>query len=196
MRPPFIHPKRFPLRNKSDNARTKSFWRGAERRVANWTTGFKPNGNFKPAKILFPPIEAEAWVLEGTQDEQAAEAFAQRKQNFKTIVNFMNSTLDAVMERPARSPYSAKRMAKPINFYCHARPDAKSVRLVGDFNNWDMASLPMQRQPDGCWFVQVPLTHGHHQYQFVVDGLAALDPHASGVARTERNGQVSIIAVS
>lgn len=67
----------------------------------------------------------------------------------------MNSRLDAVMERPATSRHSAKRMTKPVNFDCHARPDAKSVRLVGDFNNWDMTSLPMQRQPDGCWFERV-----------------------------------------
>jgi 1,4-alpha-glucan branching enzyme len=66
---------------------------------------------------------------------------------------------------------------------CHARPDDKSVRLVGDFNDWDIASLPMQRQPDGCWFVQVPLTHGHHQYVFLVDGEPELDPDAAGIVR-------------
>ena len=109
----------------------------------------------------------------------------------------MNSTLDVVMERPARSPYSAKRMAKPVNFYCHARPDAKSVRLVGDFNDWDMTSPPMQRQPDGCWFVQVPLTHGHHQYVFLVDGEPELDPDAAGfVSGLIPFGKVSVIAVS
>jgi 1,4-alpha-glucan branching enzyme len=108
----------------------------------------------------------------------------------------MNSTLDAVMERPARSLYSAKRMAKPVNFYCHARPDAKSVRLVGDFNDWDMTSLPMQRQPDGCWFVQVTLTHGHHQYVFLVDGEPELDPDAAGIARVDAFGKASVTAVS
>jgi 1,4-alpha-glucan branching enzyme len=61
----------------------------------------------------------------------------------------MKNTLNAVREWPAPAPYSAKRMAKPVNFYCHARPGAKSVRLVGDFNDWDLTSLPMQRQPDG-----------------------------------------------
>lgn len=108
----------------------------------------------------------------------------------------MNSTLDAVMERPATSPYSAKRMAKPVNFYCHAKPGAKSVRLVGDFNNWDITSLPMQRQPDGCWFVQVPLTHGHHQYVFLVDGEPELDPHAAGIVQVGTFGKVSVMAVS
>jgi len=108
----------------------------------------------------------------------------------------MNSTLDVVMKRPATSRYSAKRMAKPVNFYCHARPDAKSVRLVGDFNDWDLTSLPMQRQPDGCWFVQIPLTHGHHQYVFLVDGEPELDPDAAGIVRVDTFGKASVIAVS
>lgn len=44
----------------------KSTWRGAERQVANWTTGFKPNGTFRPAKILFSPIEAMSYYIIST----------------------------------------------------------------------------------------------------------------------------------
>ena len=43
--------------------------------------------------------------------------------------------------------YSAKKMAKPINFICYA-PHARSVSLIGDFNDWDPGAHPMQRQPD------------------------------------------------
>jgi hypothetical protein len=49
---------------------------------------------------------------------------------------------------------------------------------------------------DGWWFIQVPLTHGHHQYRFVADGKPMLDPHAAGVARNERNEEVSLVAAS
>jgi 1,4-alpha-glucan branching enzyme len=87
-------------------------------------------------------------------------------------------------------------MAKPVNFYCHARHGAKSVRLVADFNDWDITSLPMQRQPDGCWYIQVPLTHGHHQYVFLVDGEPELDPDAAGIVRVDTFGKASVIAVS
>ena len=120
-----------------------------------------------------------------------------RSREPQLILSDMNSTINAVLERPATSPYSARRMAKPVNFYCHARPDAKSVRLVGDFNDWDLTSLPMQRQPDGWWSAQVPLTHGHHQYVFLVDGEPELDPRAAGLV----NGltpfaKASLMAVS
>jgi len=49
---------------------------------------------------------------------------------------------------------------------------------------------------DGWWIAQVELGHGHHQYQFLVDGQPMLDPHATGVVRTERDERVSLIAVS
>lgn len=93
------------------------------------------------------------------------------------------------------SRYSAKKMAKPVNFICRA-PEAKEVALVGDFNTWDAAAHPMTRQPDGAWSIQVPLHHGHHQYRFLVDGKPVLDPKAQGIARDEKGERVSLIAVS
>lgn len=91
--------------------------------------------------------------------------------------------------------YSARRMAKPINFICVA-PDASQVFLMGDFNDWDPASHPMKRQPDGAWLIQIPLSHGHHHYQFLVDGKPTLDPRAHGIARNHLDEKVSLVAVS
>ncbi|MGC8743542.1 MAG: isoamylase early set domain-containing protein [Verrucomicrobiia bacterium] len=88
-----------------------------------------------------------------------------------------------------------KKTLRGVNFMCNA-PQAKSVELVGDFNNWDPTAHPMQRRPDGCWFLQVELTHGHHQYMFRVDGVLQLDPKAHGIARNEKGERVSLIAVS
>lgn len=91
--------------------------------------------------------------------------------------------------------YSAKKMAKPVNFACIA-PDAKDVSLVGDFNQWQAGASLMRRQPDGAWTIQMALNHGHHHYLFLVDGKQVLDPRAQGIARNERNERVSLIAVS
>jgi 1,4-alpha-glucan branching enzyme len=103
--------------------------------------------------------------------------------------------MDTLQANPHSTAYSAREMTKPVNFYC-AAPRAKSVTLAGDFNDWDPASLPMERRVDGWWFLQVPLAHGHHQYQFLVDGTPMLDPRATGVARNECNEEVSLVAVS
>lgn len=91
--------------------------------------------------------------------------------------------------------YSAKRMVKPVNFFFHA-PHARAVVLVGDFNDWNPETHCMQRHPDGSWSTQVQLHHGHHLYRFLVDGEPVLDPRAHGVVRHDRNGRVSVVAVS
>ena len=95
----------------------------------------------------------------------------------------------------ATDRYSAKKMAKPVNFVCVA-PGAREVKLVGDFNGWDGEVTPMWRQPDGAWLAQIPLHHGHHQYVFLVDGKTVLDPKAHGIARNHRGDKVSLVAVS
>ena len=86
-------------------------------------------------------------------------------------------------------------MAKPINFFC-AAPEAESVSVIGDLNDWRPNAHPMNRQSDGSWHLQIPLNHGHHHYAFLVDGNPVLDPRATGVARNEKNERVSLIAIS
>jgi 1,4-alpha-glucan branching enzyme len=87
------------------------------------------------------------------------------------------------------------RTVKPVNFYCVASK-AHSVYLAGDFNDWNPTSHPMRRQVDGCWTLQLRLSHGHQRYHSVVDGNAMLDSRAVGVVRNDRGEQVSLIAVS
>jgi 1,4-alpha-glucan branching enzyme len=91
--------------------------------------------------------------------------------------------------------YSAKNNLRPTNFLFLA-PQANAVSVIGDFNNWSPNANPMKRQPDGGWTAQIPLTHGHHRYLILVDGVPTLDPRAQGVSRNEKNQRVSLIAVS
>jgi 1,4-alpha-glucan branching enzyme len=93
------------------------------------------------------------------------------------------------------SRYSAKGTRHHFDFFCHA-PNAAQVCLVGDFNDWQPTANPMRQMPDGNWMVSLELSHGYHQYLFLVDGMPKLDPDASGKARNERNEPVSLIAVS
>lgn len=91
--------------------------------------------------------------------------------------------------------YSAKNNTKPVHFYFQA-PKARAVYLVGDFNQWDPSANAMSRRLDGWWFIEVNLTHGHHQYQFLVDGEPMLDPRATGTTHTRAGDEVSVVAVS
>ncbi|MCF7669025.1 MAG: isoamylase early set domain-containing protein [Verrucomicrobia bacterium] len=95
----------------------------------------------------------------------------------------------------AKNRYSAKKQLRPTRFICDAK-DAERVSIIGDFNHWDPKMHQMERQPDGAWFIQIPLHHGHHRYLFLVDGKPQLDPLAQGIARNDKNERLSLIAVS
>ena len=84
---------------------------------------------------------------------------------------------------------------RSVNFVCDA-PQARAVSLVGDFNNWNPHSHPLQKQPDGGWLLRPELKHGHHRYAFLVDGVLTLDPRAMGITRNDKNERVALIAVS
>ena len=90
---------------------------------------------------------------------------------------------------------SPNRVLHLVDFFCRA-PQAKRVSLIGDFNGWQPASHLMTRMPDGGWVIRMELPHGHHQYQFLVDGVPTLDPNAMGKVHNGRNETVSLIAIS
>lgn len=50
-------------------------------------------------------------------------------------------------------------------------PHARSVAVVGDFNDWDLSATPLVREDgDGVWWVAIPLPPGRYRYAFLVDG--------------------------
>lgn len=81
-------------------------------------------------------------------------------------------------------------------------PEAASVALVGDFNDWDPARTPMTSlsRERGVWAAELTLGPGRYRYAFLVDGRRwQADPQApaamddgfgtpSSVLTVERNG--------
>lgn len=50
-------------------------------------------------------------------------------------------------------------------------PGARSVHVVGSFNDWGPVSIPLEdRDHDGVWRAAVVLPEGTHEYMFVIDG--------------------------
>ena len=74
-------------------------------------------------------------------------------------------------------------------------PQASSVSLVGDFNDWDPARSPMQTA-QGVWATTVPLAPGRYRYAFLVNGVEwRADPGAPRARDDEFGTPNSVITV-
>lgn len=77
---------------------------------------------------------------------------------------------EATSAAPAAPAAAAVDTIKLVQFMLVA-PNASSVSVVGDFNNWDPAATPLREAADaGVWTITVPLAAGRHQYVFMVNG--------------------------
>ena len=73
---------------------------------------------------------------------------------------------------------------------------AKSVAVVGNFNDWDATKNVLTRSSDSVWTGNIRLAPGRYEYQLVVDGKWIADPNAQHSARDEFGGTNSVLIVS
>ncbi|MEP6732063.1 MAG: isoamylase early set domain-containing protein, partial [bacterium] len=89
------------------------------------------------------------------------------------------ATAGILRARPSGEHVVVSGSVEPVTFVFVA-PDAKSVQVVGDFNNWglDDSGLPA-RNLQGVWSVTARIPAGVHRYAFVVNGKTwVADPTA------------------
>jgi len=105
------------------------------------------------------------------------------------------------MPASATAPASAGQVAlaqaptaivQTVQFVLRA-PRATTVTLVGDFNDWDTASTPLQRAAGDMWTVTIPLTAGRYTYTFVVDGKRWVADPSAPRAPADDFGQASSV---
>lgn len=73
---------------------------------------------------------------------------------------------------------------------------ADSVHLVGDFNDWDKRSLPLNRtRPNGLWEVTIEVERGRtYHFRYLVDGdVWQNDWDADGYAINPFGGNNSVL---
>ncbi|MFN2572219.1 MAG: isoamylase early set domain-containing protein [Gemmatimonadales bacterium] len=74
-------------------------------------------------------------------------------------------------------------------------PQAATVSLVGDSNDWDPARAPM-RTAHGVWATVVPLHPGRYRYAFLVNGVEwRADPAAPHAIDDEFGTPSSVVTV-
>ena len=57
---------------------------------------------------------------------------------------------------------------KTVEFAFHS-PEAMSVCVTGEFNDWNTQSLPMKKDRDGVWRSKVKLLPGRYEYKLFAD---------------------------
>ena len=82
-----------------------------------------------------------------------------------------------------RKPAIPAGQAIPVQFVLVA-PEAHSVAVVGDFNNWGLGDTALVAENhNGVWSVSAPVHTGVHRYAFLVNGKQwVADPTAPRAA--------------
>lgn len=76
-------------------------------------------------------------------------------------------------------------------------PDATSVAVAGDFNDWAPDTALADPDGDGIWSGRVRLTPGVHKYMFVIDGTDWItDPHAERYAEDGFGNRNAVLAIT
>ena len=88
----------------------------------------------------------------------------------------------ALLRGPSTRAVSADQTI-PVQFVLVA-PDARSVAVVGDFNNWGLGDTALVAvNHNGVWSVSAPVHTGVHRYAFLVNGKQwVADPTAPRAA--------------
>lgn len=75
-------------------------------------------------------------------------------------------------------------------------PNATSVAVAGDFNDWQPERTPLRRAEGGLWNAAVPLGSGRYSYAFLVDGRRwVADPTAPRTPGDDFGTPSSVVTV-
>jgi 1,4-alpha-glucan branching enzyme len=77
--------------------------------------------------------------------------------------------------RSEKKPKSTEKVRKTE--FSLLAPQARSVSIAGDFNQWDTFSHSLKRDRKGVWRISLSLNPGQYEYRFFVDGEWQNDPN-------------------
>lgn len=97
-------------------------------------------------------------------------------------------------ESMIRKQRAAKEGYVEVTFELPASLWAGHVELVGDFNKWQVGTLPFRQARNGVWQVTVELpAYQCFEFRYLIDGRWCSEYHADGCAATGRNGANCVV---
>jgi hypothetical protein len=134
------------------------------------------------ADMMLHPEKAEA-VLKA----DAAQKAGPRK-NKATAKSAGKSAAPSDLADPRGSPgKKAKFSFKAVQ--------AKSVKLAGDFTDWEKFPVEMKPSEDGAWAASLSLEPGEYAYRFIVDGEWQDDPHCTKRVTNPFGSQNAVVEI-
>jgi len=112
----------------------------------------------------------------------------------------VSTTLSSTVMSPGASSISATKPLGPCQvgdsvIFVASYPQANSVQIAGDFNNWQPEKNPMRKTEDGTWQARMQLRKGVYHYRFVVDGNWQHDPFNEATEPNPYGGLNSVLKV-
>lgn len=118
-----------------------------------------------------PAVSVEARVM---ADVRRMSLPAARRRVFtwpRLAVLALAAGLAAILLVPRQPPPLIGDPGQGVAQFVGHFPGARSVEVVGSFNNWSRGILHLRDEDhDGIWHADALLPAGQHEYMFVVDG--------------------------
>ena len=89
-----------------------------------------------------------------------------------------------------------QKTAKQKVTFSYTAPEARSVKLVGDFTGWQEAPLDLKKDKKGSWKKSVSLPPGKYEYRLLVDGEWRDDPECPNRQPNQFGGQNCVCIVN
>ncbi len=96
---------------------------------------------------------------------------------------------------PGKTNPSPNGSFKQIEF-THKSSSARSVKLAGDFTNWEKSPVEMVHRQDGVWSAVITLEPGLYSYRFIVDGKWCHAPLSNHHVPNPFGGENAVIHVT
>ena len=157
-----------------------------------------------PLTLLFakrqPTLQAQGKVVWKSQEGASSHygiSFTNLPQEGTAVLSqFVKEKLPSMRQvRSSLEELWREELSGKASLFSFEAPQAQSVSLVGDFNDWNPQTTPMRKTKEGVWKTSFSLASGTYQYQFYVDGSWQTDSSAKERISNPFGGENALLKI-